>query len=292
LSASDAIVLADFDNKTGDPVFDETLRQGLSVELQQSPLLTLIPDSQVQQTLALMGQSKEARLTPEIASKSASERAAPRFWKAPSRGLSANMLYLEDTFDLSRFAANPNVATDSHSGTGAYLSVRGQMEMVANPPGVAAQRAASMTEDPANRRLNGGGTQRYVLHLIPMSAPQILTTAGGPAVFHSDFSPVTAAKPARSGEVLIVQATGIGPALPGVDPGQPFPNDAILPVNSPIAMTVNGQDAEVVNGIGWPTLVDTYRVDFRVPGGIVPGTAAVQLSVAWIAGAAVRIPVQ
>ena len=44
LTDKDTIVLADFDNKTGDPVFDDTLRQGLSVELQQSPFLSLISD--------------------------------------------------------------------------------------------------------------------------------------------------------------------------------------------------------------------------------------------------------
>jgi serine/threonine protein kinase/tetratricopeptide (TPR) repeat protein len=67
LTEKDTIVLADFENKTGDPVFDDTLRQGLSVELQQSPFLSLIPDRQVQQQLALMGQPKEARLTSEVA---------------------------------------------------------------------------------------------------------------------------------------------------------------------------------------------------------------------------------
>jgi len=67
LTGKDTIVLADFDNKTGDPVFDDTLRQGLSVELQQSPFLTLISDQQVQQTLGLMGQRKDARLTSEMA---------------------------------------------------------------------------------------------------------------------------------------------------------------------------------------------------------------------------------
>ena len=67
LTDKDTIVLADFDNKTGDPVFDDTLRQGLSVELQQSPFLTLISDTKVQQELALMGQPKEARLTAEMA---------------------------------------------------------------------------------------------------------------------------------------------------------------------------------------------------------------------------------
>ncbi len=67
LTDKDTIVLTDFDNKTGDPVFDDTLRQGLSVELQQSPFVSLISDRQVQQTLALMGQAKDARLTAEIA---------------------------------------------------------------------------------------------------------------------------------------------------------------------------------------------------------------------------------
>jgi Flp pilus assembly protein TadD len=57
----------DFDNTTGDPVFDDTLRQGLSVELQQSPFLSLISDRQVQTQLALIGQPREARLTADVA---------------------------------------------------------------------------------------------------------------------------------------------------------------------------------------------------------------------------------
>ncbi len=67
LTTKDSIVLADFDNKTGDAVFDDTLRQGLSVELQQSPFLNLISDTQIRQTLSLMGQPKDARVTAEIA---------------------------------------------------------------------------------------------------------------------------------------------------------------------------------------------------------------------------------
>ncbi len=67
LTDKDTIVLADFDNKTGDPVFDDTLRQGLSVEIQQSPFLTLISDRKIQQTLAFMGQPKDARLNSEVA---------------------------------------------------------------------------------------------------------------------------------------------------------------------------------------------------------------------------------
>ena len=128
--------------------------------------------------------------------------------------------------------------------------------------------------------------------MIPMSVPQIVTTAGGPAVFHSDFSPVTAAKPAKAGEVLIVEATGLGPTVPGVDPGQPFPTDALFQVNSPLDVTVNGRPAEVINNTGWPGLVDTYRIDFRVPDGTTAGMAPIQITAAWIAGPALRIAIQ
>jgi len=65
LTDKDTIVLADFTNTTGDPVFDGTLRQGLSVELEQSPFLSLVTDEQIQQTLALMGKN-EPKLTPAV----------------------------------------------------------------------------------------------------------------------------------------------------------------------------------------------------------------------------------
>ena len=67
LTDKDTIVLADFANATGDPVFDGTLRQGLSVQLEQSPFLSIISDQQIQQTLGQMGQPADAKLTPAIA---------------------------------------------------------------------------------------------------------------------------------------------------------------------------------------------------------------------------------
>ena len=67
LTEKDTIVLADFSNATGDPIFDGTLRQGLSVQLEQSPFLSIIPDQQVQHTLQMMDQKPDAKLTPEIA---------------------------------------------------------------------------------------------------------------------------------------------------------------------------------------------------------------------------------
>jgi serine/threonine protein kinase/Flp pilus assembly protein TadD len=67
LTEKDSIVLAEFTNTTGDPVFDGTLRQGLSAQLEQSPFLSLLSDQHVTQTLALMAQPKDARLTRELA---------------------------------------------------------------------------------------------------------------------------------------------------------------------------------------------------------------------------------
>jgi serine/threonine protein kinase len=67
LTDKDTIVLADFTNVTGDAVFDGALRQGLSVQLEQSPFLSIISDQQIQQTLQMMGQKPDAKVTPEIA---------------------------------------------------------------------------------------------------------------------------------------------------------------------------------------------------------------------------------
>ncbi|MGB8889780.1 MAG: protein kinase [Candidatus Korobacteraceae bacterium] len=67
LTEKDTIVLADFTNTTDDPIFDGTLRQGLSVQLEQSPFLSIVPEQQVQQTLQMMGQKPDAKLTPEVA---------------------------------------------------------------------------------------------------------------------------------------------------------------------------------------------------------------------------------
>src|SRR5437667_2398304 len=67
LTDKDTVVLADFANATGDPVFDGTLRHGLSAQLEQSPFLNLLSDQRIAETLSLMARPKEARLTHELA---------------------------------------------------------------------------------------------------------------------------------------------------------------------------------------------------------------------------------
>jgi eukaryotic-like serine/threonine-protein kinase len=67
LTDKDTLVLADFDNKTGDAVFDDTLKTALSISLRQSPFLNVLSDSEVAKTLQLMTRPMGAKLTPEIA---------------------------------------------------------------------------------------------------------------------------------------------------------------------------------------------------------------------------------
>jgi len=66
LTDKDSIVLSDFTNTTGDSVFDDTLKQGLAVQLEQSPFLNLLSERRVNDTLKLMGRPAGDRLTPEV----------------------------------------------------------------------------------------------------------------------------------------------------------------------------------------------------------------------------------
>lgn len=67
LTDKDEIILADFDNKTGDPVFDSTLKEALAIQLEQSPLILLVGDAQLHDSLQYLGQPKDQRITPELA---------------------------------------------------------------------------------------------------------------------------------------------------------------------------------------------------------------------------------
>jgi eukaryotic-like serine/threonine-protein kinase len=67
LGQMDTLVLADFANKTADPIFDETLRQGLAAQLQQSPFLSLVSEQRVQETLRLMGRPPEGKMSAAVA---------------------------------------------------------------------------------------------------------------------------------------------------------------------------------------------------------------------------------
>ncbi len=179
-------------------------------------------------------------------------------------------------------------------GTGAYFGAQGQKGGASNRlSSTTPERTASITEDPAMRRHNGGGHIASILYLIPMSRPDVVITANGPAIAHaSDFSLVSAAKPAAAGELLSLIARGLGPTTTVLDPGQPFPSRPLAVVNSPVTVSVNGKAAEILSAVGYPGAVDAYQVNFRVPSDVASGAATIQITTAWIPGAPVNIPVQ
>src|SRR6202041_461568 len=67
LTDQDTVVLADFNNTTGDPVFDDTLKQAISVELGQSPFLNILSDARTRATLKLMAKPSGTKVTSDVA---------------------------------------------------------------------------------------------------------------------------------------------------------------------------------------------------------------------------------
>jgi uncharacterized protein (TIGR03437 family) len=175
--------------------------------------------------------------------------------------------------------ANYNVL----GGTGAFTGVRGYYNSTIDT--IIPVRTTSAAEDPAYRRTNGGGILHLALYLIPPSPPQLTS------LYHSDNRLVTNARPAAPGETLLARVTGLGPVRPAVEPGGVFPADPPATVNSPVAVTVNGEPADVLNAIGWSGTSDSYAVQFRMPGASA-GVARIQVSVAWMAGPTTTIRVE
>jgi len=173
-------------------------------------------------------------------------------------------------------------------GTGAFLGARGQAATIMNN-----HRSTSTFENPINRRSFPSGLWKMVVQLVPMATPEVVSTNAGPAIVHaSDYSLVTAAKPAHAGEILTLLASGLGPTRPGVEPGQVFTASPAQVASSPIEVLVNGNAGDVLYAGGYPNTLNDYQVNFRIPTDTAPGMAAIQLRAAWIAGTEVRIPIQ
>jgi hypothetical protein len=171
-------------------------------------------------------------------------------------------------------------------GSGAFQGMTGVHAMMQM---VVAQRGASTSEDPANRRINGGGKVRTVFYLYPRSRPAVVTTASGPAVVHPDGKLVSNSSPAQAGETLTLYATGLGPTTPSVSIGQPFPQGAASLANAPVEVLVNGKSSDVLYAGGYPGAIDGYQVNFRLPAVQAPGNARLRLTAAWIPGPEITI---
>ncbi len=186
-------------------------------------------------------------------------------------------------------------ATGGHAVSGALAGFFGTEGVHSNMMPVTPARVTSNAEDPANRHTFGGGKLSVKFYLYPRVRPSVAVSAGGPLIFHADFTPVSAANPARPGEVLIIGAMGLGPVKPNVSipPGAiRFSDSPTQEVNSPVTVTFNGNELPVINKIGWPGQTTLYRVDFQVPEDAAAGMATLSLNAMWIPGPQVSIPIR
>ena len=159
-------------------------------------------------------------------------------------------------------------------GDGAFFGVSGQGSQVSQ----ANVRTAPFLEDPALRRVNGGGKWTIRFHLAGLKRPEIIDA------YHADFTPVSAGSPARPGETVILVMRGMGPTWPTLEPGTVFTDQPLLPVAAKLNVTVNGQAAACANAVGWPTTADTYRLDVTLPGAFEAGKATVVVNRAYTPG--------
>lgn len=171
-------------------------------------------------------------------------------------------------------------------GSGAFAGARGQGSIVAALSRNINERLTSMAEDPAFRRVNGGGLITAEFHLSGGNPAQVS------AAYHADFAPLTSSRPAQRGEVLILQVTGGWPTRPYLAPGTAFSVDPLQEVQIPVEVSIAGVPAEIVNKVGWPGTRDRYRLDIRVPTGVPSGEAALELTSAYVPAGPYRIQVQ
>jgi DNA-binding winged helix-turn-helix (wHTH) protein/tetratricopeptide (TPR) repeat protein len=127
-AGSDTAVLADFANSTGDPVFDGTLRQGLEVQLEQSPYLSLVSEERIQRTLQLMGQAPGVRLTPALARDVCERTAAAAVLEGSIAGLGSQyVLGLR-----ARDCRTGEVLDEEQARAGKKEEVLGALDRIAN----------------------------------------------------------------------------------------------------------------------------------------------------------------
>jgi uncharacterized protein (TIGR03437 family) len=203
--------------------------------------------------------------------------------------LSADGAWIGALFDRHQDPTGP--AHFIVAGGGAFLGVVGEHRLIETI--VPERAAASQVEDPSMRRILGGGKSRLIFTLYPRVRPAVQVTPNGPAISHADYSPVTAANPARPGELLIVAATGLGPVKPNLEPpgSIEFSGPPYQEVNSPVTVVFNGTELPVSNKFGWPGQKNDYWIDFQVPSDAPSGVSTLQLIAAWIPGPTVTLPV-
>ena len=115
LSAKDTIMLADFDNTTGEGVFDQTLKQALAVQLAQSPFLNLLGDDKVRETLGFMNRKPEEKITREIAREIAQRRGLKAIFAGQISKLDRHYLLSLEAFNSTNGESLSRVFVEAES---------------------------------------------------------------------------------------------------------------------------------------------------------------------------------
>jgi hypothetical protein len=167
-------------------------------------------------------------------------------------------------------------------GTGAFLGAGGQLTAL---PGGSGRVQASVTEDPATRRINGGNRSRFLVQLVPAFRPEIVVGPDGRAVVRAaDHRPVTMGHPATAGEELTLEASSLGPSVPSATGG-----GGQLAVG-PVEVVIDGLAAQVTAVESDPQRPDVYRISFVVPDGVATPVATLSVSSAWVSSTPVQFP--
>jgi uncharacterized protein (TIGR03437 family) len=136
----------------------------------------------------------------------------------------------------------------------------------------------------------GAATNVTIAAVAPAVFSQNNNSAGG-IVTHQNFSLVGPGNPARSGDILIIYATGLGSVTPGLATGAlaTFPPEADT---APVTVTIGGQDAKVIYSIAAPGAVGLYQIAVTMPPGVASGTAPVVVKIGSASSTAVNVAVQ
>jgi uncharacterized protein (TIGR03437 family) len=114
---------------------------------------------------------------------------------------------------------------------------------------------------------NGIGPSASFSVNVAQVAPQIFFNPVAAVLKNADFSLVSAANPARAGDIVLVYATGLGTTTPAMPTGALAPATAVANT-APVTATVGGQDADVIYSIAAPGYVGLYQVAVRIPSGV------------------------
>lgn len=139
---------------------------------------------------------------------------------------------------------------------------------------------------------NGSSVTVSGVRVQPL-APGIfeIPATGLAAALHADFTLVTAANPARKGEIILVFLTGLGLTSPPVGTNVPGPVPPAIPVRQPV-VGINGEGVEVLGWFYAPGLITAYQINFRIPENARSGLADLSVVVDNVASQDAKIPVQ